>query len=62
MPDTKFEELLRALEARRADVERGQRDGLQSVDMVALRDRAYQAWVAAEGYRLNTGCSPNRVP
>ena len=56
-----FERLLRVLERAREEVAEGQRDGSPPDEMLARRERAYRAWQAAEIYRRETGCSPDRV-
>jgi len=57
----KFELLMIALKQAREEVAQGQRDGLSPDEMLARRERAYRAWQAAEIYRRETGCSPDRV-
>ena len=56
-----FERLIDLLKQAREDLAQGQRDGLPPDEMVARRERAYRAWQAAETYRRETGCSPDRV-
>jgi hypothetical protein len=56
-----FERLTDALKQAREDLAQGQRDGLPPDEMLARRERAYRAWQAAETYRRETGCSPDRV-
>ena len=56
-----FERLTDALKQARENLAQGQRDGLPPDEMVARRERAYRAWQAAETYRRETGCSPDRV-
>ena len=56
-----FERLMAVLNQARDDLAQGQRDGLSPNEMLARRERAYRAWQAAEIYRRETGCSPDRV-
>jgi hypothetical protein len=56
-----FERLTDTLKQARKNLPRGQRDGLPPDEMLARRERAYRAWQAAETYRRETGCSPDRV-
>jgi hypothetical protein len=56
-----FERLLHVLQQAREEVAQGQRDGLPPDEMLARRERAYRAWQAAEIYRRESGCSPDRV-
>ena len=56
-----FERLLHVLERAREEVAQGQRNGLPPDEMRARREQAYRAWQAAEIYRRETGCSPDRV-
>ena len=56
-----FERLTDALKQARENLAQGQRDGLPPDEMLARRERAYRAWQAAETYRRETGCSPDRV-
>jgi len=56
-----FEQLIHALKQAREEVAQGQRDGLPPGEMLARRECAYRAWQAAELYRRETGCSPDRV-
>ena len=56
-----FERLTDALKQARKNLAQGQRDGLPPDEMLARRERAYRAWQAAETYRRETGCSPDRV-
>jgi len=59
--DAQFSQLLRELDAARERMLLARRDGETTPDMVALRARSYDAWLAAESYRQRTGCSPNPV-
>jgi hypothetical protein len=56
-----FERLVHALKHAREEVAQGLRDGLPPDEMLPRRERAYRAWQAAETYRRETGCSPDRV-
>ena len=56
-----FEQLIHTLKQAREAVAQGQRDGLPPDEMLARREYAYRAWQAAEMYRRETGCSPDRV-
>ena len=56
-----FERLTDALKQAREDLAQGQRGGLPPDEMLARREHAYRAWQAAETYRRETGCSPDRV-
>jgi hypothetical protein len=56
-----FERLTDALKQARENLAQGQRDGLPPDEMLARRERAYRAWQAAETYRRETGCPPDRL-
>jgi hypothetical protein len=56
-----FERLKHTLKQAREELAQGQRDALSPDEMLARRERAYRAWQAAEAYRRETGCSPERV-
>jgi hypothetical protein len=56
-----FERLIGVLKRARADLAQGRLDGLPPDEMLARRERAYRAWQAAETYRQETDCSPDRV-
>jgi len=56
-----FERLIHALKQARDELAQGKRDRLSPDEMLARRERAYRAWQVAETYRLETGCSPDRV-
>jgi len=56
-----FERLMQVLKEAREEVAEGQRHGLPPHEMLARRERAYRAWQAAETYRRETGCSPDRL-
>jgi hypothetical protein len=56
-----FERLIHGLKQARDELAQGQRGGLPPQEMLVRRERAYRAWQAAETYRRQTGCSPDRV-
>jgi hypothetical protein len=59
--DAQFSQLLRELDAARERMLLARHDGEATPDIVVLRARSYDAWLAAESYRQRTGCSPNPV-
>jgi hypothetical protein len=59
--DAQFNQLLRELDAARERMLLARRDGEAAPDIMTLRARSYDAWLAAESYRQRTGCSPNPV-
>jgi hypothetical protein len=58
--DAQFNQLLRELDAAR-EMLLARRQGEATPDIVTLRTRSYDAWLAAESYRQRAGCSPNPV-
>ena len=59
--DAQFNQLLRELDAARERMLLARRNGEATPDIMTLRTRSYDAWLAAESYRQRTGCSPNPV-